>query len=66
MTEMLDSLAALSPVEGADRVYYAGLKSQEAEARSAVKGVPLSDRTWEILAQTASEMQIALPEYRAE
>jgi LDH2 family malate/lactate/ureidoglycolate dehydrogenase len=46
MDAMLCTLASLPPADGANRVYYAGLKEQEAEAESDKRGVPLSEGTW--------------------
>jgi LDH2 family malate/lactate/ureidoglycolate dehydrogenase len=56
LTRMLDALAALPPARGADRVYYAGQRSQEAEARSNEAGVPLSERVWEELQNIARDL----------
>jgi LDH2 family malate/lactate/ureidoglycolate dehydrogenase len=49
METMLDALAGLDPAQGAARVYYAGLKEQEAEASAEKNGVPLSEQTFEEL-----------------
>jgi LDH2 family malate/lactate/ureidoglycolate dehydrogenase len=62
MSRMLDALTALTPVEGVDRIYYAGLKEHEAEARSAVRGVPLSPAVWETLQSIAGELGVPLPQ----
>ncbi|GHV36097.1 malate dehydrogenase [Spirochaetia bacterium] len=56
ISRMLDELTALKPAEGADRVYYAGLKEQEAEARSEKEGVPLTDGVWKTLKETAESL----------
>jgi LDH2 family malate/lactate/ureidoglycolate dehydrogenase len=61
MSRMLDELAALPPAEGAKRVYYAGLKEQEAEAASERNGVPLTEGVWETLKQTAEELGVPTP-----
>jgi LDH2 family malate/lactate/ureidoglycolate dehydrogenase len=58
---MLDELGALKPAEGADRVYYAGLKEHEAEARSEREGVPLTEGVWETLKETAEELGVPVP-----
>jgi LDH2 family malate/lactate/ureidoglycolate dehydrogenase len=56
MDAMLCALASLPPAAGAGRVYYAGLKEQEAEAESAKRGVPLSEGTWEKLQEIGKEV----------
>jgi LDH2 family malate/lactate/ureidoglycolate dehydrogenase len=61
MSRMLEELTALKPAEGASRVYYAGLKEQEAEAESARRGIPLADGVWETLKQTAEELGVCVP-----
>jgi LDH2 family malate/lactate/ureidoglycolate dehydrogenase len=61
MSRMLEALAALPPAEGARRVYYAGLKEQEAEAESNRRGVPLTEGVWETLKQTAEELGVSAP-----
>jgi LDH2 family malate/lactate/ureidoglycolate dehydrogenase len=62
VSSMLDKLSSLTPAEGAERVYYAGLKEQEAEFRSNQVGVSLEDGVWQALANTAEGFNIALPE----
>jgi LDH2 family malate/lactate/ureidoglycolate dehydrogenase len=62
MSRMLEELENLKPAEGAARVYYAGLKEQEAEAESNRKGVPLAEGVWETLKQTAEELEVFVPE----
>jgi LDH2 family malate/lactate/ureidoglycolate dehydrogenase len=61
MTAMLDDLNSLSPAEGARRVYYAGQKEHEAEAKSAVQGVPLTEGVWETLKAAAKELGATIP-----
>jgi LDH2 family malate/lactate/ureidoglycolate dehydrogenase len=61
ISRMLDELAALPPAEGAARVYYAGLKEQEAEAESNRTGVPLTGGVWETLQKTARELDVFVP-----
>ena len=56
MDAMLCALASLPPADGASRVYYAGLKEQEAEAESAKRGVPLSEGTWRKLQEIGKEV----------
>ncbi|MDR2402732.1 MAG: Ldh family oxidoreductase [Spirochaetaceae bacterium] len=63
MADMLDKLTALPPAEGAERVYYAGLRSREAEERSNTLGVPLSGMVWETIKSTARELQVPVPEF---
>ncbi|MDR3114605.1 MAG: Ldh family oxidoreductase, partial [Treponema sp.] len=46
MSRMLKALGSLEPAEGASRVYYPGLKEQEAEAWSNKHGVPLTEAVW--------------------
>jgi LDH2 family malate/lactate/ureidoglycolate dehydrogenase len=66
MSRMLDALTALTPVDGVDRIYYAGLKEHEAEALSAVKGVPLSPTVWDSLKTIAGELYVPIPSSRVE
>jgi LDH2 family malate/lactate/ureidoglycolate dehydrogenase len=58
MSQMLNALSALPPVEGAERVYYAGLKEHEAEKRADVEGVRLEDGVWETLKGIAGELHV--------
>jgi LDH2 family malate/lactate/ureidoglycolate dehydrogenase len=58
---MLYELSSLKPADGAERVWYAGQKEQEAEARSEKEGVPLSEEVWETLRKTAEELKVAIP-----
>lgn len=66
MSRMLDALTSLTPVEGVDRIYYAGLKEHEAEALSAVKGVPLTGVVWDTLKSIAGELGVPIPPARSE
>jgi LDH2 family malate/lactate/ureidoglycolate dehydrogenase len=59
MDAMLSALESLPPAEGADRVFYAGLKEREAEEASAIHGVPLTEGIWEALQGIAQAL--ALP-----
>jgi LDH2 family malate/lactate/ureidoglycolate dehydrogenase len=61
LSRMLEELETLKPAEGARRVWYAGLKEQEAEAESARRGVPLAEGVWETLKQTAGELGVLAP-----
>ncbi|MDR2103994.1 MAG: Ldh family oxidoreductase, partial [Treponema sp.] len=61
LSRMLDALNALTPAEGAERVYYPGQKEHEAEARCEKEGVPLSEGVWEALRAAALELRVALP-----
>ncbi|MDR2516520.1 MAG: Ldh family oxidoreductase [Spirochaetaceae bacterium] len=61
LSRMLRSLGALSPAEGADRVYYAGLKSRETEAECARTGVPVAAGVWASLVETASRLGVTVP-----
>jgi LDH2 family malate/lactate/ureidoglycolate dehydrogenase len=66
MSSMLDALASLTPAEGSERVYYAGLKEQEAEALSNQNGISLSSGVWQTLKTLAGELGVALPSGIAE
>ncbi|MDR1947995.1 MAG: Ldh family oxidoreductase [Spirochaetaceae bacterium] len=61
MSRMLDELTSLPPAEGADRVYYAGLKERENEIKSGETGVPLTGGVWGTLAAIAKELGIPVP-----
>jgi LDH2 family malate/lactate/ureidoglycolate dehydrogenase len=60
--DMLDRLSSLPPAEGADRVYYAGLKGQEAERQCETRGVPLPEGVWETIKAAAAELGLSPPE----
>ncbi|MCL2130552.1 MAG: Ldh family oxidoreductase [Treponema sp.] len=64
MSAMLDDLNSLSPCEGAERVFYAGQKEHEAEAESAIRGIPLEEGTWETLTSLANELKVPVPELK--
>jgi LDH2 family malate/lactate/ureidoglycolate dehydrogenase len=66
MSAMLDDLNSLTPAEGAERVYYAGQKEQEAAAESRVKGIPLEEGVWKTLSTIAEELKVAVPELENE
>jgi LDH2 family malate/lactate/ureidoglycolate dehydrogenase len=61
ISRMLDELTALKPAEGEKRVYYAGLKEQEAEARCEKEGVPLTEEVWKVLKETAAGLGLEIP-----
>jgi LDH2 family malate/lactate/ureidoglycolate dehydrogenase len=61
MSAMLDDLNSLTPAKGAERVYYAGQKEQEAMAESRLKGIPLEERVWETICSIAAELNIPVP-----
>ncbi|GHV87237.1 malate dehydrogenase [Spirochaetia bacterium] len=61
ISRMLDELTALRPAKGADRVYYAGLKEQEAEKQCGKDGVPLTGEVWKTLKETAEGLGVPLP-----
>jgi LDH2 family malate/lactate/ureidoglycolate dehydrogenase len=61
ISRMLKELTSMKPAEGADRVYYAGLKEHEAEARCEKEGVPLGEGVWETLKTSAEELGIPVP-----
>jgi LDH2 family malate/lactate/ureidoglycolate dehydrogenase len=65
MSRMLDALTSLSPADGAKRVYYAGLKEHEAEARCEKEGVPLTEGVWQTLKTAAEELGVSLPSARS-
>ena len=46
---MMDELNALKPAVGCERVYYAGQKEHEAQAKSEKNGVPVTDKLYEEL-----------------
>jgi LDH2 family malate/lactate/ureidoglycolate dehydrogenase len=61
LSAMLDALEATPRAEGAERVYYAGLKSEEAQAESRRKGVPLKQDVWKTLTGRARSLDVAIP-----
>jgi LDH2 family malate/lactate/ureidoglycolate dehydrogenase len=62
ISRMLDELGALKPAEGMKRVYYAGLKEHEAEARCEKEGVPLTEEVWKVLRETAAGLDVEIPD----
>lgn len=61
MSALLADLNSLTPVEGAERVYYAGQKEQEAEEKSNRLGVPLEEDVWKTICETAEKYNIPVP-----
>lgn len=61
MSRMLGELAALKPAEGAQRVYYAGLKGREAEETCDALGVPLPLGVWETIKAAAGGLGVPIP-----
>ena len=56
MGRMMDELNAMRPAEGCERVYYAGQKEHEAEQRSWIKGVPVTDKLYDELCGIGKEI----------
>lgn len=61
MDRMLSELTSAQPAEGASRVYYAGLKEHEAEADSALNGVPLKKNVADRLKQIGEGLGLTFP-----
>jgi len=61
MDRLLDELERAEPAEGRERVYYAGLKEHEAEARAAREGVPLSAKVAEQLKAISEDLGVPFP-----
>jgi L-2-hydroxycarboxylate dehydrogenase (NAD+) len=61
MDTMLRQLQESPTAEGAERVYYAGLKEFEAEAESERQGVALLDKTYQQICEIGQERGIAPP-----
>ena len=64
MDRMLRQLRTSPAAEGAERVYYAGLKESEMEAECRRSGVPLVAKTWRQLQEIADTQGIAPPPVR--
>ncbi|MDR3276479.1 MAG: Ldh family oxidoreductase [Treponema sp.] len=62
MSRMLAAIAALPPAEGKERVYYAGQRARETEARNNRLGIPLEARVWERVKAEARELGVETPE----
>jgi LDH2 family malate/lactate/ureidoglycolate dehydrogenase len=58
---MLQQLRATPPAEGAEHVYYAGLKEFEAEEESKRLGVTLLDKTYKQLCEIGQEQGLPVP-----
>lgn len=61
MDRLLGELEHAEPAEGSLRVYYAGLKEHEAEARCARGGVPLSQKVADQLRRISEELGVPFP-----
>jgi LDH2 family malate/lactate/ureidoglycolate dehydrogenase len=57
MDKMLTALREATPAEDASRVFYAGLKEQEASAASDKNGVPVPKNVWEDLRKLSLELR---------
>ena len=58
MTAMLNDLNSLKPIEGKERVLYAGQIEQEIIAENQKNGIPLVDSTWDDISSIAKELGI--------
>ena len=65
MDRMLRDLRATPPAAGEDRVYYAGLKEAEHEARCAREGVPLTAKVYAQLVEVGTAREVAPPPTRS-
>jgi len=61
MDRYLSALRNCRPAEGAERVYYAGLKEAEAEDEAAIRGVSLEPAVFRALAEIARSSKVAVP-----
>ena len=61
MDRLLRQLRESPPAEGAERIYYAGLKEFEAEAESERRGVTLLRKTYDQIVEIGQERGIAPP-----
>jgi LDH2 family malate/lactate/ureidoglycolate dehydrogenase len=61
LSALLNALSTLPPAEGAERVYYAGLKSRENEAECEQLGVPVAPEVWRDLEENARRLGVAVP-----
>ena len=62
MDRMLNELTNATPAEGAERIYYAGLKEHEAEAQSTREGVPLKSNVVESLREIGARLDLTFPD----
>jgi len=62
MDRMLNELTNATPAEGAERIYYAGLKEHEAEAESTSEGVPLKPNVVESLREIGARLDLTFPD----
>ncbi len=60
MDRFLHDLRTSPPAEGAERVYFAGLKEREHAASCAVRGVPVSRKVYDQLAAVGAERGIQM------
>jgi LDH2 family malate/lactate/ureidoglycolate dehydrogenase len=61
MDDMLRDLRTSPRAEGAERVYFAGLKEMEAERDCGLRGVPLATKTWRQMQEIARVRRVKLP-----
>ncbi len=61
MDSMLHSIRTAKPAEGAERVYYAGLKEKLNEIRAEDEGIPLTNGVWESVCSYGKEKGIEAP-----
>ena len=66
MDAMLGALRRSAPAQGHDRVLFAGLAEQEAEAQSARFGVSVQHKSWKDLEALGNEARVAPPPKREE
>lgn len=60
MDTMLRTLRKMTPAEGEERVYFAGLKEFEAERLASEKGIALSEETYRALRDIGAEWDVRL------
>ncbi|NCB02995.1 MAG: Ldh family oxidoreductase, partial [Spirochaetia bacterium] len=60
MGHLLDDINNSEPATNCERVYYAGQKEHESEAKSNERGVPLSPKVYEQLLKIGRELEIEL------
>jgi len=61
LSALLDQLTASPKAEGAQRIYYAGLKEAEAMEACRQKGVPLKANVWKTLTDRAASLKVTIP-----
>lgn len=62
MDRMLELLRTCEPAEGAERVYYAGLKEYEKEDEYSRNGIPLLKKTYDLLCSIGKEHGVNPPQ----